>query len=124
MPDSPHSDRSRSVALALAVTLGPFGGHRFYAGRTRSGLAMLATLGGLGLWWLYDCIIVGAGQFRDVAGRRIVRWDPDVPEPWESAQADPRVLEEVEALRLEVADLAERLDFAERLLGRGAGRAP
>ncbi|HEX5634997.1 MAG TPA: TM2 domain-containing protein [Gemmatimonadales bacterium] len=121
----PPSEKSRSVALALAVVLGVFGGHRFYVGRTGSGLAMLCTLGGLGLWWLYDCIVVGAGQFTDAEGRRLTRWDPDIPEPWESIEAgsDPHVLAEVDALRAEVAELAERLDFAERLLGRGGGEA-
>lgn len=111
-PSAP-SGRSRGVALALAAILGPFGAHRFYVGRTRSGALMLATLGGLGIWYLYDLIVVAAGEFEDAEGRRLTRWDPAVP-PDEGA-----LLQEVDALRAEVADLAERLDFAERLLARG-----
>ena len=107
------SDKSRGVALALAAILGPFGAHRFYVGRPRSGAVMLLTLGGLGVWYLYDLIVVGAGEFEDAAGRRLTRWDPAEP----PADSGP-LLDEVEALRAEVAELAERLDFAERLLAR------
>ncbi len=111
------SDKSRGVALALAVVLGVFGAHRFYAGKTGTGILQLCTLGGAGLWYLYDVILVGAGQFTDADGRRISRWDADVPEPWEG-QLPPEVLDELAALRAEVTELAERLDFAERLLAR------
>jgi len=116
MAGSDSSDKSRGVALALAVFLGVFGGHRFYVGKVNSGLLMAATLGGLGIWYLYDCILVGAGQFRDADGRLVRRWDPEVLEPGERIGAE--VLEELEALRHEVAELAERVDFAERLLAK------
>jgi hypothetical protein len=111
------SDKSRGVALALAVVLGVFGAHRFYVGKTGTGVLQACTLGGLGLWYLYDCIIVGAGQFTDADGRRVSRWDPEIAEPGEGG-GDPQLLAEVEALRSEVAELAERLDFAERLLAK------
>src|SRR5207247_2027760 len=48
------SERSRGVALALSVLGGVFGLHRFYVGRNRSGVWMCVTLGGLGIWYLYD----------------------------------------------------------------------
>lgn len=111
------SDRSRTVALVLAFFLGVFGAHRFYAGKTGTALLMLVTIGGLGIWWLYDLILVAAGGFRDEDGRLISEWEAsgqylprgDVPEA---------VLTELEALRAEVADLSERVDFTERLLSR------
>ena len=106
------SDKSRGVATALAALLGPFGAHRFYVGKTGSGVLMAATLGGVGLWWLYDLIVVAAGDFRDVQGRRVSRWDPEVGD----AQSTEALAQEVDELRAEVAELAERLDFAERLL--------
>jgi len=116
MTSSETSDKSRGVALALAVFLGVFGAHRFYVGKVNSGILMACTLGGFGVWYLYDCILVGAGQFQDAEGRLLRRWDPEVPESSERIGAE--VLEELESLRHEVAELAERVDFAERLLAK------
>jgi len=116
MTGSDSSDKSRGVALALAVFLGVFGAHRFYVGKVNAGILMACTLGGLGVWYLYDCILVGAGQFRDSDGRLVRRWDPEVMESGERISAE--VLEELDALRHEVAELAERVDFAERLLAK------
>ena len=113
------SDKSRTVALALAVILGMVGGHRFYAGKIGTALLMLVTFGGLGFWWAFDIILVAAGGFRDDDGRLITDWDPSTAELYERRGMVPEaVLEELEALRGEVGELAERLDFAERLLAR------
>ena len=115
------SDKSRGVATALAALLGPFGAHRFYVGKARSGILMCATLGGLGVWYLYDLIVVAAGDFRDVDGRRLSLWDP---ESGGSGHATEALAQEVDSLRAEVAELAERLDFAERLLAQPRDPAP
>ena len=112
------SDKSRTVALALAAVLGVFGAHRFYAGKTNTALLMLITLGGLGLWWLYDVIVIAAGGFRDDDGRLISYWDPSLDAAHAREGVSEVVLDELEALRAEVGELAERLDFAERLLAR------
>ncbi|HKU60534.1 MAG TPA: TM2 domain-containing protein [Gemmatimonadales bacterium] len=109
------SPRSRGVALALAALLGPFGGHRFYVGKHKTGALMCATLGGFGIWYLYDLILVSAGSFRDIEGRLVSRWDPEYALDAAPSEA---LLEEVEALRAEVAELAERVDFTERLLAQ------
>lgn len=114
------SDKSRGVATALAALLGPFGAHRFYVGKTGSGALMAVTLGGLGVWWLYDLIVVAAGDFRDIEGRRVSRWDPEIGD----TRAAEALAQDVDALRAEVAELAERLDFAERLLARPRDTAP
>jgi TM2 domain-containing membrane protein YozV len=108
------SEKSRGVAFALAALLGPFGAHRFYVGKTGTGVLMVCTVGGLGLWYLYDLIMVAGGSFRDVNGRLVSRWDPEEPARNDAISAE--VFEELSALRSEVAELAERLDFAERLL--------
>jgi TM2 domain len=113
------SDRSRGVATAMASLLGVFGAHRFYVGKTGTGVLMLCTVGGLGIWYLYDLILVASGSFRDAEGRLVSRWDPELT-PREGISAE--VLDELSALRSEVADLAERLDFTERLLA-DPGRA-
>src|SRR4051812_8956132 len=71
------SPKSRGVALTLAALLGPFGGHRFYVNKLGTGVLMAATVGGLGLWRLYDLILVASGSFRDADGRLVRRWDPE-----------------------------------------------
>jgi len=109
------SDKSRGVALALSIVLGVFGVHRFYAGKVGTGLLMMCTLGGMGIWYLYDVILVASGQFEDADGHRISRWDPEQRDPQELSQ---EVLDELYALRQEVGELSERVDFAERLLAK------
>ncbi|WP_305787028.1 TM2 domain-containing protein [Symbioplanes lichenis] len=42
------------IAYALWCVTGILGGHRFYLGDTARSMAMLFTLGGLGLWTLAD----------------------------------------------------------------------
>jgi TM2 domain-containing membrane protein YozV len=108
------SEKSRGVALALATVLGVFGGHRFYVGKTGTGVLMAATLGGAGLWWLYDMILVASGSFRDANNRLVRRWDPE--EASASGTLPSEVMEELDVLRSQVAELAERVDFTERLL--------
>jgi TM2 domain-containing membrane protein YozV len=120
VPTAPSS-KSRSVTLALAALLGPFGAHRFYVGKTGTGLLMLGTLGGAGIWYLYDLILVIGGAFRDSENRLVTSWDPETEahRPNESVnELNAEVLEELSTLRSEVAELAERLDFAERLLAQ------
>jgi TM2 domain-containing membrane protein YozV len=65
------SDRKLVPAAILCLMLGVFGAHRFYLGKTGTGLAQLFTLGGLGLWMLYDLILILTGQFRDVDDARV-----------------------------------------------------
>lgn len=47
------------VAWLLWAVTGMFGGHRFYLGDTGRSIAMLFTLGGLGVWTLLDALAVG-----------------------------------------------------------------
>lgn len=69
---SPHS---RLAAFLLCFFLGFLGVHRFYVGKTATGLVMLLTAGGFGVWWVYDFIIILAGGFRDAHGRPVTRWE-------------------------------------------------
>jgi TM2 domain-containing membrane protein YozV len=119
-PTTGTSEKSRGVALALAAILGPFGAHRFYVGKTGTGILMLCTLGGAGLWYLYDLILVAGGSFRDAGGKLVSIWDPEQPAS-QLGGLPHEVLDELSALRSEVAELAERVDFAERLLARPRG---
>lgn len=70
----PVSPSSRLVALLLDLFLGVLGVHRFYVGKVGTGVAMLLTLGGLGIWVLVDLILILAGGFRDKQNRLVLNW--------------------------------------------------
>ena len=73
--DAPEfSPRARLVALLFCILLGVFGVHRFYVGKIGTGILMLLTLGGLGIWTMIDLILIAVGSFRDKEGRRVFRW--------------------------------------------------
>lgn len=80
MNDQKVSNKSRLVTFLLAFFLGGFGVHRFYVGKTGSGIAMLLlTLSVFGVcvtmvWALVDWIVVLCGTFRDADGCRIANW--------------------------------------------------
>jgi hypothetical protein len=74
MDPIPISPKSRLVALLLCIFLGSLGAHRFYVGKVGTGVLMLLTFGGLGVWTVIDLIFVAVGSFTDNAGRRVFRW--------------------------------------------------
>lgn len=59
------------LTVLLCFFFGGFGIHRFYVGKIGTGLLMLLTAGGCGIWWLVDFILVLCGNFRDNEGRYI-----------------------------------------------------
>lgn len=59
------------TTLLLCWILGFWGVHRFYLGRIGSGILMLITFGGLGIWYLIDLIVVITGNFKDENGNFI-----------------------------------------------------
>lgn len=68
------SDKSRLAVTLFAFFLGVLGVHRFYLGKIGTGIAMIFTLGGLGIWALIDFIMAVSGAMKDKEGRLITRW--------------------------------------------------
>ncbi|NNF07714.1 MAG: TM2 domain-containing protein, partial [Candidatus Eisenbacteria bacterium] len=67
---------SGAVALIMCFMLGPLGAHRFYVGKTKSGIIHLLTLGVFGVWTLIDLVMIVAGKFTDAQGRTVMLSPP------------------------------------------------
>jgi len=68
------SPKSRLAVTLLAFFLGSLGIHRFYLGKIVTGILMIITAGGLGIWTLIDFIMAVAGVMKDKEGRYIKKW--------------------------------------------------
>ncbi len=62
------SEKGFVPTLLLCLFLGGLGVHRFYVGKIGTGILMLLTLGGLGIWVLIDLIMIAVGSFKDKKG--------------------------------------------------------
>ena len=65
------SEKGFAPTVLLCFFLGSLGVHRFYVGKIGTGVLMLITLGGLGIWSLIDLIIIITGNFKDKDGNVI-----------------------------------------------------
>ena len=65
---SGNSDKSFISTLLLCFLVGWLGVHRFYVGKTKTGILMLLTMGRLGIWQLIDPIIIATQSFKDSEG--------------------------------------------------------
>ena len=62
------SPKSKIVTLLLAIFLGFFGIHRFYAGKYISGVVYIFTYGIFYVGWIFDIIMIAMGKFKDKDG--------------------------------------------------------
>ena len=69
-PGYPH--KNKTVALLLCFFLGFLGVHRFYVGKTGTGILYLLTGGLVGIGVLIDFIMILVGAFRDKYGMPLV----------------------------------------------------
>jgi len=70
----PASPKSRLAAALLCWFLGVIGIHRFYVGKVGTGILMILTLGGLGIWTIIDFIVIIVGSFKDKQERVLSNW--------------------------------------------------
>lgn len=66
-----RSDKDFVATLLLCFFLGSLGVHRFYVGKVGTGILMLLTFGGFGIWFIIDLIMIVTGNFKDKYGRYI-----------------------------------------------------
>lgn len=66
---APTAEKSKTTTLILACLLGWLGIHRFYTGKTGTGVIWLFTLGLCCIGWIVDIVRVASGYFTDKYGR-------------------------------------------------------
>lgn len=74
MEENEVSKKSRLVTLLLCLCFGFLGAHRFYVGKNGTGVLMLFTLGGFGVWMMIDAVVITCGYFRDGEGKVVFKW--------------------------------------------------
>lgn len=70
---SKNAENNWLTVLLLCLFLGALGIHRFYVGKTGTGILQLLTLGGCGIWALIDLIMIVMQKFTDKEGNFVTR---------------------------------------------------
>ena len=66
------SSKSKWVAFFLCLCLGYLGAHKFYVGKTGTGILYLFTVGLFGIGWVIDLLVIVSGSSTDRWGRKLV----------------------------------------------------
>ena len=69
-----RGDRDYLTASLFSLFLGGIGVDRFYLGYTGLGILKLFTLGGCGIWYLVDLILIATGSLRDANGFALINY--------------------------------------------------
>jgi hypothetical protein len=67
-PQDGQSPLSKTATVLLCWFLGYLGVHRFFAGKIGTGILMLITAGGFGIWTIIDFIMICLNRFTDSNG--------------------------------------------------------
>ena len=66
------STKNKDIALILSIFLGWLGIHRFYVGKTGTGILYLLTGGIFGIGWIVDIVMLVIGSFTDKGGHFLI----------------------------------------------------
>ena len=60
--------------LLFIVLSWPFGAHRFFLRRYAYAILFIITIGGCGIWWIIDFILIVTGSMKDDKGKIVKLW--------------------------------------------------
>jgi hypothetical protein len=69
--DNILAKQKKTTAALLCLFLGNFGVHRFYVGKTGTGVLQLMTFGGLEVWKFIDLMFILTGEFKNSNGQKL-----------------------------------------------------
>jgi len=110
--DKGISDIDFLTTLLISIFLGGLGIHRFFVGKTGTGILMLVTIGGLGIWWIIDIILIVTGSFTDIEGKVITYQNTNTANTAPSTHVPEKVVEAPPAkdIPAEIEKLADLKD--------------
>jgi TM2 domain-containing membrane protein YozV len=69
------SDKRILPTFLLFIVLSwPLGAHRFFLKRYASAILFILTIGGFGIWWIVDFILIVTGSMADNHGKIVKIW--------------------------------------------------
>ena len=60
--------------LLFIVLSWPLAAHRFFLRRYASAILFILTIGGVGIWWIIDFILIVTGSMKDDEGKLVKLW--------------------------------------------------
>ena len=70
-PSNTNNEDRWLVTLLLSILVGSLGVHRFYTGNVLTGVLMLLTCGGCGVWTIIDIVMIAGNTYRDGDGNTL-----------------------------------------------------